>query len=420
MLKMRIEDQNNKVTKEQLTSAIRENNTILKKVKAGEKEYQDSLGWLNLDKWADQDTIQHIENIAADIQKNCDAFVLIGVGGSNNAARSVIKALADVSSVEMIYAGNSLSPYAVNQLLRHLEGKDYAIDCIAKNFETLEPGSSFRILRKAMEKKYSKEEAAKRTICTGTYGSSLEKLCQTEGYMFVPFPTDVGGRYSAFSYVGLLPMAVAGIDVRSLVQGGKDMEKLLENTENEDNVALQYASLRNLYYQQGYSMETLAEFEPQFRWFNKWWIQLFAESEGKDGKGLFPVAAEYSEELHAVGQYLQDGAPLMFETFLDVQAPTGSVVIHSDEKADYFDYLDGKNFSEINRAAFKATVAAHSSKMPCIILEIDAIDAYHFGMLFYFFQFSCYLSCKILGVNPFNQPGVENYKGWMFKALGKS
>ena len=271
-----------------------------------------------------------------------------------------------------------------------------------------------------MEKKYSKEEAAKRTICTGTYGSSLERLCQTEGYTFVPFPTDVGGRYSAFSYVGLLLMAVAGIDVRSLVQGGKDMAKLLENTENEDNVALQYASLRNLYYQQGYSLEMLAEFEPQFRWFNKWWTQLFAESEGKDGKGLFPVAAEYSEELHAVGQYLQDGAPLMFETFLDVQTPTGSVVIHADEKADYFDYLDGKDFSEINLAAFKATVAAHSSKMPCIIFEIDAIDAYHFGMLFYFFQFSCYLSCKILDVNPFNQPGVENYKSWMFKALGKS
>ncbi len=420
MLQMFVKDQNHRISEEQLLSAIRDNNDFLKKAQTGEKEFSDSLGWLEINKWAGEDTLRRIEEIASRIRKSCDAFVLIGVGGSNNAARSVIKALASDSPVEIIYAGNSLSPYALNQVLHRLEGKDYAIDCIAKNFETLEPGSAFRILREAMAKKYSAEEAAKRTICTGTYGSSLEKLCKAEGYTFVPFPTDIGGRYSAFSYVGLLPMAVAGIDICSLVRGGQAMEQLLKNTENEDNIALRYAALRNLYYQQGYSLEMLAEFEPQFRCFNKWWTQLFAESEGKNGKGLFPVAAEYSEELHAVGQYLQDGAPLMFETFLDVKAPTGSVIIHPDKKEDYFDYLDGKDFSEINRAAFDATIAAHSTKMPCIIFEMDALDAYHFGMLFYFFQFSCYLSCKILGVNPFDQPGVENYKGWMFKALGKT
>lgn len=418
MLNITVRDAAQRVTEDTLLRAMREAAPVLKRAQAGEEKYADSQGWLNVDQWAGPDWLDQIEQIADRVKKTCDAFVLIGVGGSNNAARSVIEALAG-DGVEIIYAGNTLSPHALKKMLRSLEGKDYAIDCIAKNFETLEPGSSFRILREAMAQKYSPEEAARRTYCTGTYGSSLEKLCQWEGYTFVPFPTDVGGRYSAFSFVGLLPMAVAGIDIRALVQGGRDMQKLLRETDAEANPALRYAALRNLYNRQGYTLEIMASFEPQFRWFYKWWVQLFAESEGKDGKGIFPVAAEYSEELHAVGQYLQDGAPLMFETFLDVQEPTEHLVIHPDGKQDYFDYLNGKDFWDINRAAFDATLTAHSGKMPCVILQIGAIDAYHFGQLFYFFQFACYLSGEILGINPFDQPGVEAYKGWMFKALGK-
>ena len=418
MLNMTVRDAAHRVTEEMLLRAMREAAPVLKRVQTGEEKYADSQGWLNVDQWAGEEWLDQIERIAGQVKATCDTFVLIGVGGSNNAARSVIEALAE-DGVEIIYAGNTLSPHALKKVLRSLEGKEYAIDCIAKNFETLEPGSSFRILREAMAKKYSPEEAARRTICTGTYGSSLEALCKQEGYTFVPFPTDVGGRYSVFSFVGLLPMAVAGIDIRALVQGGRDMAKLLHEADAESNLALRYAALRNLYYRQGYALEMLASFEPQFRWFYKWWVQLFAESEGKDGKGIFPVAAEYSEELHAVGQYLQDGAPLMFETFLDVKAPTESLIIRSDGKADHFDYLNGKDFRDINRAAFEATVTAHSAKMPCVLLEVGAIDAYHFGQLFYFFQFACALSGEILGINPFDQPGVEAYKGWMFKALGK-
>lgn len=419
MLNIRIEDQKNCVSQEELLRAMQDAEPVLKRAQAGEEKYADSQGWLDLEKWAGEDTLSHIEKLAAEIQANSDAFVLIGVGGSNNAARSVVKALADGSKVEIIYAGNTLSPHALNKMLKSLEGKDYTIDCIAKNFETLEPGSSFRILREAMAKKYAPEEAAKRTICTGTFGSSLEKLCEAEGYTFVPFPTDIGGRYSAFSYVGLLPMAVAGIDIRALIQGGKDMAAQLHETGAEDNLALKYAALRNLYNQKGYVLEMMAAFEPQFSWFFKWWVQLFGESEGKDGKGIFPVAAEYSEELHAVGQYLQDGAPLMFETFLNVKEQNSSLVIHSDGKQDYFDYLNEKDFFEINKAAFEATITAHSQKMPCVIFDLDRLDAYHFGQLFYFFQFACYVSGEILGINPFDQPGVEAYKGWMFKALGK-
>ena len=405
MLKLSIRDQRALVGEAELASAIRDGVPTLLRARTGEERYADSQGWLHVDEWAGEEVLAHIERIAAHIRETCDAFVLIGVGGSNNAARSVIEALADGTGPEIVYAGNTLSANAMNRMLKKLEGKRFAVDCIAKNFETLEPGASFRVLRRELAARYSPEEAADRIICTGTYGSSLEALCKAEGYTFVPFPTNVGGRYTAMTYVGLLPMAVAGIDIRTLVRGAADMETTLHTGVPEDNLALK--------------LELLASFEPQFRWFYKWWVQLFAESEGKDGKGLFPVTAEFSEELHAVGQYIQDGAPLMFETFLDVEARQDSLVVMPDGKADYFDYLNGKDFYDINKAAFSATVTAHSEKLPCLIFDVPALDAYNFGQLFYFFQFACYISGSLLGINPFDQPGVEAYKGWMFKALGK-
>lgn len=418
-MKLRVEDKRGLVSPEALKAKMTESAAVLARAQAGEEKYADSQGWLKVEEWAGEKVLAEIEAIADRVKKTCDAFVLIGVGGSNNAARSVIEALADGSGVEIIYAGNTLSAHALSKMLRQLEGKDFAIDCIAKNFETLEPGSSFRILRKALAEKYSPEEAASRVICTGTYGSSLEKLCQDNGYTFVPFPTNIGGRYTAMSYVGLLPMACAGIDIRALVKGASEMEARLHSEGCEDNLALRYAALRNLYNEKGYQLEMLSCFEPRLRWFFKWWTQLFAESEGKDGKGLFPVCAEYSEELHAVGQYIQDGAPLMFETFIDVKDPGASLVIEPDGKKDYFDYLNGVDFADVNRAAFEATVTAHSDKLPCLIFEVEKLDAHAFGSLFYFFQFACYVSGGILGINPFDQPGVEAYKGWMFKALGK-
>ena len=252
MLELTVKDQRELVSEDVLRQAMQCNAEILRRAQAGEAKYSDSQGWLDVNEWASDAILTHIEQIAADVRAHCDAFVIIGVGGSNNAARSVIEALAQQSGdTEIIYAGNTLNPNALNRMLKSLEGKDYAIDCIAKNFETLEPGSSFRILRKAMTAKYGPEEAARRTICTGTYGSSLEELCKAEGYTFVPFPTNVGGRYTAMTYVGLLPMAVAGIDIRTLVQGAADMQKQLHEGAPEDNLALRYACLRNLYYQKG-------------------------------------------------------------------------------------------------------------------------------------------------------------------------
>ncbi len=405
-------------TEQDYKELLRQNTGILAAAQAGEARYADSQGWLDTEEWAGERKVAFLEKLAEDIRRNADAFVLIGVGGSNNAARSVIEALRLPGTPEIIYAGNTLSPNALNRMLKQLDGKSVYIDCIAKNFETLEPGASFRILRNYLHKRYG-NRAAERVIATGTAGSSLETLCRENGYTFLEFPHDIGGRYTAISNVGLLPMAVAGIDIRELVRGAADMQKRLHEGPAEENIAYQYACLRNALCRRGYRLEMLSSFEPQFRWFYKWWIQLFAESEGKDNKGLFPVASEYSEELHSVGQFIQDGSPILFETFLDVQERQDSLIVEPDGLKDGFDYLNGKDFWCINKAAYKATLAAHSEKLPCLTLEVGAVDAYHFGQLFYFFQFACYLSGRILGVNPFDQPGVEAYKKWMFEALGK-
>lgn len=417
MLKLRIEDKNQEIGKE-LEVCMEEKRETLANILRGESEYQASLGWLHTKEWAGERQVAAMKELASKIREEADVFVLVGVGGSNNAARSVIKALQTDQKTEILYAGNTLSPYALKQMLQKLEGKSVYVDCIAKNFETLEPGASFRILRKFLYEKYGKE-AGKRIIATGSRGSSLEQICEQHGYTFLEFPENVGGRFSAITSVGLLPMAVAGIDIQKLVKGAADMEKQLLLDGSNGNIAWQYACLRNMYYKKGYSLELLTGFEPQFRWFYKWWVQLFGESEGKENKGIFPVSAEFCEELHAVGQYIQDGAPLMFETFLDVQEQNASLFAEKDQVEDFFDYLNGKDFWEMNKASFYATVKAHREKLPCLILEVERMDEYHFGQLFYFFMFACYVSARILGVNPFDQPGVEAYKKWMFEALGK-
>ena len=400
-----------------LVQMMHDNLSVLERAQKGEERYRDSQDWLDTDVCAGEDVLARIENKAREIRENADAFVLIGVGGSNNAARSAIKAL-EPGGTEIIYAGNTLNPHALTKMLDSLDGKDFYIDCIAKNFETLEPGSSFRILRAYMDKKYG-DKAAKRIIATGTAGSTLDALCRKEGYDFFEFPLNIGGRYTAMSNVGLLPMAVSGIDIREVVHGAHDMQTALHTGDPMDNPAYRYACIRNVLYGKGYRLEMLSSFEPRFRYFYHWWEQLFAESEGKENKGIFPVTGEFSEELHSIGQFVQDGSPILFETFLDVADRADALVIRPDRYADYFDYLDNVDFYDINRAAYQATVKAHSEKLPVMTLELGALDAYHFGQLFYFFQFACYLSCAVMGVNPFDQPGVEAYKKWMFDALGK-
>lgn len=384
----------------------------------GEERFSDSLGWLDIDKWAGENTLASIEALARNIRERDRVFVLVGVGGSMNAARSVIEAISAAGSPKIVYGGNSISARAVRQMLAQCDGESFSVNVIAKNFETLEPGLAFRVLRKKLYETYG-AKAAEHIVATGTAGSALETLCREQQYAFFPFPLDIGGRFTALSNVGLLPMSVAGVDIRELVQGARDMRRQLETQKGADNDAVRYAALRNMLYSAGYRLELLASFEPELKYFAKWWIQLFGESEGKDGKGLFPVSAEYSEELHSIGQFVQDGTPILFETFLDVENVQDSHIICCDGLEDGFKYLNNKDCAEINRVALQSTMVAHSKRLPCIRFTIPRIDAYCFGQMFYFFEFSCYLSGRILGINPFNQPGVEAYKDTMFKALGK-
>ena len=276
------------------------------------------------------------------------------------------------------------------------------------------------VVKYAHARGVSVEGAAKRIFATGTPGSTLHQLCLDQGYTFLTFPETIGGRYSVGSDVGLFPMAVAGVDIRALVQGMRDMRDTLLAAPAEENPALRYACLRRLLLEHGYRLEMLSFFEPRLDYFAKWWIQLFAESEGKEGTALYPVAASNSEDLHSIGQFIQEGSPILFETFVEVRARDASVLLPPEAKKDYFDYLTGKDFWDINNTARQATMRAHSDRgIPCLNLSIPAIDAHTLGGLFYFFLFACYLSCKLLGVNPFNQPGVEGYKGYMFQNLGK-
>ena len=409
------------LTEEVLDQRVQAAAPLLAEVLAGEEQYQDNLGWFSVDEAAGPERVDFLLEQAARVRADADAFVVIGIGGSNQAARAVVKALRPEDGPAILWAGNTISACETARLLKELDGyRSVYIDCIAKNFETLEPGISFRVLRRYLEQRYGQAEAAKRIFATGTPGSTLHQLCIDNGYTFLTFPERIGGRYSVGSDVGLFPMAVAGVDVKALVQGMRDMRDQLRAAPAGENLALRYACLRKWMLEQGLSLEMLAFFEPRLDYFAKWWIQLFAESEGKDGTGLYPVVSSHSEDLHSIGQFIQQGSPILFETFVTVRARDASVVLPATDKKDYFDYLTGRDFWDINDTARRATMRAHSEGgIPCLELSIPAIDAHTLGELFYFFLFSCYLSCRLVGVNPFNQPGVESYKGYMFKNLGK-
>lgn len=357
---------------------------------------------------------------AEEIRQDADVFVIVGVGGSNQAARAMIEALEDRKGPKIVYLGNTLSPYYISHTLKKLEGKSVYIDVIAKNFETLEPGSHFRILRQWMSERYSREEMSKRIIVTGTLGSRLEEISKENGYLFLQFPVPVGGRYSAFTPVGLFPIMVAGLDVDAFLKGREAAEKDCRMNPGT-NPAVKYAVSRNALYEAGYDIEMLTSFEPQYAFATKWWTQLFGESEGKDQKGIFPTSAVYSEDLHSMGQYMQSGRRNLIETFLSVKNPKASAVIKPDpEFGDRFEYLDNMDFDHINKAAEEATLEAHTAGgVPCIRFQVDEISEESFGELFYYFMVSCAVSGTLMGVNPFDQEGVEEYKRSMFKALGK-
>ena len=415
-LSFRYEDHSNFFSEECFKARVKENIDYLEKVQEGEEKYASFLGWHRVDEWAGEEWLKRYESLAGEIRKECDTLVVIGVGGSNQAARAVYEALGK-KDIEIIWAGNTLSAHSVNKLFEKLEEKkNIYINCIAKNFETLEPGIAFRALRCYLKKKYG-EDYNSHIIVTFTENTYSWKMAEEQGYKTLPFPINIPGRFTSLSPVCLFPLSVAGFDIRAMKRGAMEMEHKLKNS--TDNPALAYATARTMLKDSGKTVELLSVFEPSLFRFEKWWKQLFGESEGKDGKGLLPMDALYSEDLHSLGQFLQDGSPSVFETFLHIKDPVDTFVLGSDGVEDGFSYIEGMDFSYINNVAYEATISAHSKRFPCLIIEIKKMDEETFGSLFYFFQFACYISCLITGVNPFIQDGVEAYKNDMFRMLGK-
>ena len=389
----------------------------------------DFLGWLHLPSSITKEHLADLKTTAQTLRDNCEVVVVAGIGGSYLGARAVIEALSNSftwlqdkkTAPVILYAGHNIGEDYLYELTEYLKDKKFGVINISKSGTTTETALAFRLLKKQCEDQRGKDMAKKVIVAiTDAKKGAARVTADNEGYKSFIIPDNVGGRFSVLTPVGLLPIAIAGFDIEKLVAGAVAMEKACgKDVPFAENPAAIYAATRNELYKNGKKIEILVNYNPKLHYVSEWWKQLYGESEGKDNKGVFPVAGEFSEELHSVGQFIQDGSPIMFETFLDVKKQNASLIVEPDEKEDYFDYLDGKDFWEINKAAYYATVAAHSKKLPCLTIEVDELDAYHFGQLFYFFQFACYLSCKIMGVNPFDQPGVEAYKKWMFEALGK-
>lgn len=390
----------------------------------------DFLGWLTLPTDYDKEEFERIKNAAEYIKKNADILVVIGIGGSYLGARAVIEALKSPNynalakdTPQIYFIGNTISPSMLNELLEICEDKDICVNVISKSGTTTEPAIAFRVFRELVYKKYSAEEAAKRIFCTTDKSKgTLKNLADEEGYESFVVPDDVGGRYSVLTAVGLLPIACAGIDIDALMNGAQ----LAQNSFNSENISendvLKYAVIRNCFYNMGKRLECFICYEPCMTMFNEWLKQLFAESEGKDGKGLYPVSCIFSTDLHSVGQYIQEsGSNLMFETCIKFNNPASDFTIQSEDgNIDGLNFLAGKTMSYVNEKAREGTLLAHTEGgVANLVLEANGITAENIGYMIYFFEKTCAVSGYMLGVNPFNQPGVESYKKNMFALLGK-
>ena len=395
----------------------------------GSGEGNDFLGWLNLPVAEETEEIRRIRAAAKQIRETSDVFVVIGIGGSYLGPRAAIELLQGANhnigkgkgNPQIFYAGNGLSTRGWNELQRLLEGKDFSIAIISKSGTTTEPAIATRALRWMLERKYGTEGARKRTYAiTDPVKGALRQMAEEEGWETFVIPPNVGGRYSVLTAVGLLPMAVAGIDPMEIMAGAVQAKKDYDVRSFENPVWL-YAATRNLLYRHGKAIEILESFEPSFKMMGGWWQQLFGESEGKDGKGIFPVTAELTADLHSLGQMIQQGERNIFETMVRFDAPENKMVIGGDYKnLDGLNYLEGKTLDFVDEQAFRGTLAAHvDGGVPVITVDMGQLDARKLGELFYFFELSCGISAYMLGVNPFNQPGVEFYKRNMFKLLGK-
>ena len=388
----------------------------------------DFLGWLTLPTDYDKEEFARIKAAAEKIKKNSDVLIVIGIGGSYLGARAAIEFLKSPlynnlkkDTPDIYYVGNSISSTHLSEVLSLCEGKDISVNVISKSGTTTEPALAFRIFKKLLEDKYGKEGAKERIFATtDAKRGTLKELSDTEGYETFVIPDDVGGRFSVLTPVGLLPIAVAGCDIDALMAGARQAQNDF-TAEFDANDCYKYAAIRNILYSKGKSVEMLVSYEPSFAMMNEWFKQLFGESEGKDNKGIFPASVIFSTDLHSMGQFIQDGSRVMFETVVDIKKPKTDLFLENDaENLDGLNFLTNQNMSVVNRKAFEGTVLAHTEGgVPNIILELEDTTEKSLGYLIYFFEKACAVSGYMLGVNPFNQPGVESYKKNMFALLGK-
>ncbi|MDD6094452.1 MAG: glucose-6-phosphate isomerase [Clostridia bacterium] len=401
----------------------------LETVKSGTGEGSDFLGWLTRPEDYDREEYARVKAAAEKIRNTCDVFIVIGIGGSYLGARSAIEFVKGNKyntlrgdAPEIYFSGNDISATSVAELLEICEGKDVCINVVSKSGTTTEPAVAFRIFRGLLEKKYGVEGARERIfVTTDKCRGKLKEFSDKNGYETFVVPDDIGGRYSVLTPVGLLPIAVAGIDTDAMLKGAADAMKTYGAADIASNSCLRYAAIRNILYRGGKTMEILAAYEPSMQMFCEWWKQLYGESEGKDTKGIFPASVIFSTDLHSLGQYIQQGLRNLFETVIDIKNSNDKIAVPDDpENVDGLNFLSGKELNEINHSAMTATLYAHfDGGVPNMVLEIPDRSAYTYGELVYFFELACGVSGYTLGVNPFNQPGVEAYKKNMFALLGK-
>ncbi|MGP4070524.1 glucose-6-phosphate isomerase [Halobacillus sp. B29] len=390
------------------------------------------LGWLDLPEDYDKEEFERIHQSAEKIRSDSDVLLVIGIGGSYLGARAALEMLnhsfynelasEDRNTPQVFFVGNSISAPYMNELFDVLKNKDVSINVISKSGTTTEPAIAFRLFRKFLEEKYGVEEARKRIYATtDKEKGALKTLASEQGYETFVVPDDVGGRYSVLTAVGLLPIAASGININEMMKGAQSARQELSSSKLSENPAYQYAAVRNVLYNKGKTIEMLVNYEPSLQYFGEWWKQLFGESEGKDQKGIFPASANFSTDLHSLGQYVQDGRKDLFETVLNVEQPASDITIEEDEQnLDGLNYLAGKTVDQVNEKAYQGTMLAHTDgQVPNLILHLPERNAYTFGYLVYFFEKACAISGYLLGVNPFDQPGVEAYKKNMFALLGK-
>ncbi|MCI9273057.1 MAG: glucose-6-phosphate isomerase [Clostridiales bacterium] len=389
----------------------------------------DFIGWVNLPSDYDKEEFTRIKAAAEKIKSDTDVFIVIGIGGSYLGARAAIEFLKSPNynvmkkdTPQIYFAGNSISSTALSELIELCEGKDVSINMISKSGTTTEPAIAFRVFRELLEKKYGKEGAKKRIYCTTDKArGTLKKLATEEGYETFVVPDDVGGRYSVLTAVGLLPIAVAGADIDALMAGAAQAQKELTNPDLNQNDCYKYAAIRNILYRKGKEVEVLVSYEPCFTMMNEWWKQLYGESEGKDNKGLFPASVVFSTDLHSMGQFIQDGKRVMFETVVLIDKAKKEMFLSEDpDNVDGLNFLAGKSIAYVNQKAFEGTVLAHNDGgVPNVVLHVPEVSEQELGYLIYFFEKACAISGYLMGVNPFDQPGVESYKKNMFALLGK-